>query len=200
MAKRAIQAHTAPAPLATPTDLGPAEVRNVCDAVNPLIADSFALYVKTKNFHWHVTGPHFRDYHLLFDEQAEAILGSVDLLAERLRKIGGATLRSVGQIGALQTIADDEEELVPPPEMIRRLLEDNRRMAEHQRAAIEVCDENRDTPTGNLLQEVLDQTERRVWFLHAIAQSGEGVPAPRETRETRETREPRGGAPRSRRG
>jgi starvation-inducible DNA-binding protein len=179
MAKRAIRHEraganargaTAPRPLATPTDLNPDEVRNVCDAVNPLVADSIALYVKTKNFHWHVSGQHFRDYHLLFDEQAESILESVDVLAERLRKIGGTTIRSIGQIGTLQTIADDEEEFVPPVEMIRRLLEDNRHMAEHQRAAIEVCDQNRDTPTGNLLQEVLDQTERRVWFLHEILQ------------------------------
>ena len=174
MAKRAMQDRrakaTAPRPLATPTDLGPDEVRNVCDAVNPLVADSLALYVKTKNFHWHVSGPHFRDYHLLFDEQAENILESVDGLAERVRKIGGTTIRSIGQIGTLQTIADDEEEFIPPFEMIRRLLEDNRHMAKHQREAIEVCDQNRDTPTGNLLQEVLDQTERRVWFLHETLQ------------------------------
>lgn len=186
MARRAIQHRstgaTVPRQLATPTDLGPDEVRNVCDAVNPLIADSLALYVKTKNFHWHVSGPHFRDFHLLFDEQAESILESVDGLAERLRKIGGTTIRSIGQIGELQTVADDNEEFIPPLEMVRRLLEDNRRMAEHQRSAIEVCDENHDTPTGNLLQEVLDQTERRVWFLHEILQTSDGAPAPRAKR------------------
>jgi len=175
MATRTMHAHAAPRALATPTDLSASEVRSVCEAVNPLIADAFALYVKTKNFHWHVSGPHFRDYHLLFDEQAEALLESIDSLAERLRKIGGSTIRSIRHIGRLQTVGDDEDELVPPLEMIRRLLGDNRRMAERQRAAIEVCDKNRDTPTGNLLQEVLDHTERRVWFLHETSQIGDGT-------------------------
>lgn len=174
MATRALKTNSGAArPLATPTDLEPNEVRAVVEAVNPLIADSLALYVKNKNFHWHVSGPHFRDYHLLFDEQAEAVLESVDLLAERLRKIGGGTIRSIGQIASLQSIGDDEDEFVPPLEMVRRLLEDNRAMAERQRAAIEVCDKSRDTPTGNLLQEILDQTERRIWFLFEITQSGE---------------------------
>src|SRR5512141_2829036 len=137
MATRALNhKSTAPQPLATPTDLGPDEARAVVLAVNPLIADSLALYVKTKNFHWHVSGPHFRDYHLLFDEQAEVVLESVDILAERLRKIGGGTIRSIGHVASLQTIGDDEEEFVPPLEMVRRLLEDNRAMAEHQREAI----------------------------------------------------------------
>jgi len=175
MATRTMHAHAAPRALATPTDLSASEVRSVCEAVNPLIADAFALYVKTKNFHWHVSGPHFRDYHLLFDEQAEALLESIDSLAERLRKIGGSTIRSIRHIGRLQTVGDDEDELVPPLEMIRRLLGDNRRMAERQRAAIEACDKNRDTPTGNLLQEVLDHTERRVWFLHETSQIGDGT-------------------------
>lgn len=197
MATRALNAQsTAPRPLATPTDLGPDEVRAVAQAVNPLIADSLALYVKTKSFHWHVSGPHFRDYHLLFDEQAEAILESVDILAERLRKIGGSTIRSIGQIATLQTIGDDDEEFVPPLEMVRRLLEDNRSMAEHQRAAIEVCDKNRDSPTGNLLQEMLDQTERRVWFLFETSQVGEPSAGERPAAESRArtsgAREPRG--------
>jgi len=166
MAQRALKnSATAPRPLATPTDLTTDEVRAVVEAVNPLIADALALYVKTKNFHWHVSGPHFRDYHLLFDEQAEQVLESVDVLAERLRKIGGSTIRSIGHIASLQSIGDDEDEFVPPMEMVRRLLEDHRAMAGKQRAAIEVCDEHRDTPTGNVLQEVLDQTERRMWFL-----------------------------------
>jgi starvation-inducible DNA-binding protein len=175
MATRALRPSpaTAPPPLATPTDLGSDEVRAVVEAVNPLIADSFALYVKTKNFHWHVSGPHFRDYHLLFDEQAEVVFESIDILAERVRKLGGSTIRSIGHVSNLQTIGDDEDEFVPPLEMVRRLLEDNRRMAEHQRAAIEVCDRNRDTATGNLLQEMLDQTERRVWFLFEVSQAGE---------------------------
>jgi starvation-inducible DNA-binding protein len=159
-----------PPPLATPTDLSPEAVRAVADAVNPLVADALALYVKTKNFHWHIAGPHFRDYHKLFDEQAEVILESVDILAERVRKIGGTTIRSIGHIGRLQTIPDDDDDFVPTDEMIKRLLDDNRRTAEHQRAAIEVCDEHDDTPTGNILQEMLDQTERRIWFLFEISQ------------------------------
>jgi starvation-inducible DNA-binding protein len=156
--------------LATSTDLEAAEVRAVSDAVNPLIADAFALYVKTKNFHWHLSGRHFREYHLLFDEHAASILESIDPLAERVRKIGGLTLHSIGEIGRRQTISDDDEEYVRPQDMIRRLLADNRKMAEAQRAAIEVCDQHRDTPTGNILQEVLDATERRIWFLFEVTQ------------------------------
>src|SRR5438128_9750342 len=114
----------APAPLATPTDLTPQEARAVTEAVNPLIGDAFALYVKTKNFHWHLAGSHFRDYHLLFDEQAEQIFASIDLLAERVRKIGGTTLRSISQVGQMQTIPDDNEAFVPAGEMVRRLLDD----------------------------------------------------------------------------
>ena len=175
MATRALRPSPATAahPLATPTDLGADEVQAVVEAVNPLIADSFALYVKTKNFHWHLSGPHFRDYHLLFDEQADAVFESIDVLAERVRKLGGSTIRSIGHVSNLQTIGDDEDEFVPPLEMVRRLLEDNRHMAEHQRAAIEVCDKNRDSATGNLLQTFLDETERRIWFLFEVSQAGE---------------------------
>lgn len=175
MNARTTKSLPAPRQLATPTDLQPEEVQAVCDAVNPLIADAFALYVKTKNFHWHVAGSHFRDYHLLFDEQASSILGSVDTLGERLRRIGGTTIRSISHIGRLQTIEDDDDEFVPAEEMIQRLIEDNRRIAELQRAAIEVCDAHRDTPTGNLLQEVLDETEKRIWFLHAVSQGGHNI-------------------------
>jgi starvation-inducible DNA-binding protein len=172
MSPQATGSHAAPRQLATPTELRPEEVQAVCDVVNPLIADALALYVKTKNYHWHVAGPHFRDYHLLFDEQAASALAAVDTLAERVRRIGGTTIRSVAHIGELQTIEDDDEAFVPPEEMIRRLLADNRHIAERQRAAIEVCDGNRDTPTGNVLQEILDETERRIWFLHEVSQSG----------------------------
>jgi len=162
-----------PKQLATTTDLKVEDVRAVTEAVNPLVADAFALYVKTKNFHWHLAGPRFRDYHLLFDEQAAVILESIDVLAERVRKVGGPTIRSIGHIGQLQTIKDDNDEFVPTSEMIRRLLADNRQMAEQQRAAIEVCDEHHDTPTGNVLQEILDQTERRIWFLFELSQRDE---------------------------
>ena len=164
-------ARPAPRQLATPTDLKPDDVRAVTEAVNPLIADAFALYVRTKNFHWHLAGPRFRDYHLLFDEQAGAILESIDPLAERVRKLGGTTIRSIGHIGRLQTIKDDDDDFVPTSEMIQRLLLDNRHIAEQQRRAIAVCDSLGDTPTGNLLQEILDQTERRIWFLYELNQA-----------------------------
>jgi starvation-inducible DNA-binding protein len=160
----------APKALATATDLKPDDALAITEAVNPLIADAFALYVKTKNFHWHLSGPRFRDYHLLFDEHAASILDSIDVLAERVRKIGGTTLRSIAHIGRLQTIPDDDEEYVPASAMIRRLLADNQRMAERQRAVIAVCDSHGDTPTGNILQDVLDQTERRKWFLYELTQ------------------------------
>jgi starvation-inducible DNA-binding protein len=159
-----------PRELATPTVLTPHEVRAVTEAVNPLIADAFALYVKTKSFHWHVYGPHFNDYHRLFDEQAEAIFDSIDELAERVRKIGGTTIRSVGHIAQLQTIEDDNDELVSPERMIRRLAEDNGLMAKAIYEAILVCDKNRDVATSNILQDILDKTERRKWFLFETLQ------------------------------
>jgi len=170
-----VRSFPAPPPLATPTDLRPVEVQAVVETVNPLIADAYALYVKTKNYHWHLAGSHFHDYHLLFDEQADAIFESIDVLAERVRRIGGTTIRSISHISQLQTIPDDNEDLVAPPEMVRRLLRDNLHLAERQRAAIAVCDGNRDTPTGNLLQEILDQTERRIWFLYEIQQGGHNM-------------------------
>ena len=172
MVTRAMKSPTVPRSLATPTDLDPEAVQAVAEAVNPLIADAFALYLKCKNFHWHLTGPHFRDYHLLLDEQADSALASIDPLAERIRRIGGTTLRSVGQVGRLQIIEDDNDELVPAQQMLLRLLEDNRKMAEQQRAAIEVCDDHDDTPTGNVLQEILDQTEKRIWFLFEASRTG----------------------------
>lgn len=165
-----LQLYPAPKPLATPTDLTSNEARAVVEAVNPIIADAFALYVKTKNYHWHVSGPHFRDYHLLFDEQAEGILDSIDPLAERVRKLGGTTIHSIGQIGQMQTIADDNDEFVAPIEMMQRLLADNREVAKRQRAAIQVCDAQHDAPTSDLLQEILNETERRIWFLFEICQ------------------------------
>jgi len=161
--------------LSTPTDLTPEEVDAVTKTVNVLIADSYALYVKAKNFHWHVTGSHFREYHLLFDEHADQIFESIDVLAERVRRIGGTTIRSVGHISRLQTLDDDDEQVVLPEKMIERLIEDNRRVAKRQRAAIDLCDESRDTPTGNILQELLDQTEKRIWFLHAVSQGGHNI-------------------------
>ncbi len=159
--------------LATPTDLTSDAVETVTRALNELVADSLALYVKTKNFHWHLAGAHFRDYHLLFDEQADQLLASVDPLAERVRRIGGTTLRSIGHISELQTVIDDDEAFVPAEEMIERLLSDNRHMAEQQRAAIELADDKRDHPTSNLLQGLLDETEKRIWFLYEASQDNE---------------------------
>jgi starvation-inducible DNA-binding protein len=160
----------APLELATVTDLAPQEVRAVTEAVNPLIADAFALYVKTKNFHWHLYGSHFRDYHLLFDEQADAIFESIDIMAERVRKVGGTTIRSIGHIAQLQTIRDDDSNVASAFEMVNRLVEDNAHMAKNIRDAIAVCDKNRDSATSNALQEILDKTERRTWFLFEMVQ------------------------------
>ncbi len=169
--KHQVQSFPAPAPLATVTDLTHKEVQAITEAVNPLIADAFALYIKTKNFHWHLAGSHFRDYHLLFDEQADAIFASIDILAERVRRIGGTTIRSIGHIGQLQTIQDDNDDFVPAGEMVQRLMQDNAHMAEMQRAAIAICDQHRDPATSNALLEILDQTERRKWFLFEVIQS-----------------------------
>lgn len=169
------RAYPAPKPLATPTDLSPSDVQAVVEAINPLIADAFALYVKTKNYHWHVSGPRFRDYHLLLDEQAEQIFGAVDILAERVRRIGGTTIRSVSHVAQLQTIADDNSEFVAAGEMMQRLLDDNAHIAEQQRAAIEACEQHGDSVTANVLEEILDETERRKWFLFEITRSSDGA-------------------------
>lgn len=164
-----ISKNSVPAALATPTDLSPEDVQAIARAVNPLVADALALYVKTKNFHWHLSGVHFRDLHLLFDEQAGQILESVDILAERVRKLGGTTLRSIGQIGQLQTISDDNDDFVEPHDMVRRLMADNRHMAAAMRSAHEVCDEHKDVATASELEVLIDQTERRTWFLFETA-------------------------------
>ena len=156
--------------LATRTDLTAQETQAITEALNPLIADAFALYVKTKNFHWHLSGSHFREYHLLFDEQAEAIFGSIDILAERVRRVGGTTIRSISNISDLQTIQDDNDEFVTPGEMARRLMEDNAHMAKMQRAAHEVCEKNRDYASASELEVIIDQTERRTWFLFEVCQ------------------------------
>jgi len=156
--------------LATPTDLSQQAVQAITEALNPLIADAFALYVKTKNFHWHLTGSHFRDYHLLFDEQAGQIFASIDLLAERVRRVGGTTIRSVGHIGQLQSIADDNDEFVPAGEMLHRLMDDNAHLARAQRAAHEVCERHNDVATASVLEIIIDETERRKWFLFEVSQ------------------------------
>jgi starvation-inducible DNA-binding protein len=157
--------HKSSPDLDTPTDLPPAAVEKLSTALNRLLADAFVLYVKTKNFHWHVSGRHFRDYHLLLDEQSEAIFATTDQLAERVRKIGGTTLRSIGQISKLQTIHDNDEEYVPPREMLRELMEDNKHMAAAMRMAHQLADDNEDSGTAGLLETFIDETERRTWFL-----------------------------------
>ena len=151
--------------LDTPTDLPQAAVDKISASLNTLLADAFALYLKTKNFHWHVSGRHFRDYHLLLDEQGEAIFATTDQLAERVRKLGGTTLRSIGQIAKLQTIQDNNEQFVPPRQMLRELMEDNKHMAAAMRKAHKLADDNEDTGTAQLLELFIDETERRTWFL-----------------------------------
>jgi len=151
--------------LDTPTDLPQAAVDKISASLNTLLADAFALYLKTKNFHWHVSGRHFRDYHLLLDEQGEAIFATTDQLAERVRKLGGTTLRSIGQIAKLQTIQDNNEAYVPPRDMLRELLEDNKHMAAAMRKAHKLADDNEDTGTAQLLELFIDETEKRTWFL-----------------------------------
>jgi len=151
--------------LDTPTDLSPDAVNKISTALNTLLADAFALYLKTKNFHWHVSGRHFHDYHEMLDEQSDAIFATTDQLAERVRKLGGTTLKSIGQISKLQTIKDNNEEYVPPREMLRELMEDNKHVAASMRKAHELCDDNDDPASAGLLETFIDETERRTWFL-----------------------------------
>ncbi len=158
----------APAELAVETELTPQQVREVTEAINPLIADAFALYIKTKNFHWHLSGSHFRDYHLLFDRQAESILASIDRMADGVRNSGGTTIRSIGHIKQLQTIQDDTNDVVPAGQMVQELLNDNAHHAQMIRHAVKVCDECRKYSTSNILQELLDEAERRKWFLFEV--------------------------------
>ena len=148
--------------LDTPTDLPQAAVDKISASLNTLLADAFALYVKTKNFHWHVSGRHFRDYHLMLDEQSDAIFATTDQLAERVRKLGGTTLRSIGK---LQTIQDNDESFVPPRQMLRELMEDNKQVAAAMRKAHKLADDHEDSGTAGLLETFIDETERRTWFL-----------------------------------
>jgi starvation-inducible DNA-binding protein len=157
--------------LDTPTDLGDDAVRDISEKLNVMLADVFALYLKTKNFHWHVSGPHFRDYHLLLDQQSEQIFATTDEIAERVRKIGGLTLRSIGQIAKLQTIKDNDETYVPPLDMLRELMRDNKALVALMRDAHEVADEHDDVATTSLLENFIDQAERRTWFLFEASRS-----------------------------
>ena len=153
------------AALDTPTNLGANATRDLSGALTGLLADVFALYVKTKNFHWHMSGPHFRDYHVLLDEQSEQILEMTDDIAERVRKIGGTTLRSIGHIARLQRIADNDAEFVSPQDMLAELREDNKDLTQRMREVHDVCDEHGDVATASLLENWIDEAEKRTWFL-----------------------------------
>ena len=153
------------APLQTPTTFPANSVRDIAGELTLLLADVFALYIKTKNFHWHMSGPHFRDYHLLLDEQGDQIFAMTDDIAERARKIGGVTLRSVGQISRSQRILDNDAEFVTPDDMLAELRDDNKQLASFMRRTHELCDEVGDVATTSLLENWIDQTERRTWFL-----------------------------------
>jgi starvation-inducible DNA-binding protein len=153
------------ASLETPPDLGSNAVKDISGALNILLADMFALYMKTKNFHWHVSGPHFRDYHLLLDEQAEQIFATTDAIAERVRKIGGTTLRSTGHIGRLQRIRDNDTDFGTPSDMLAELRDDNKQLAANLRETHDLCDEHGDVASASLLENWIDEAERRTWFL-----------------------------------
>ncbi len=154
------------APLQTPTDLGVDATRDIAAALTGLLADVFALYLKTKNFHWHMSGPHFRDYHLMLDEQGDQIFAATDVIAERARKIGGATLRSIGQIHRIQRLLDNDSEFVTPEGMLAELAEDNRRLVSILRETHGVCEEYNDVASTSLLEVWIDEAERRAWFLY----------------------------------
>jgi len=166
---------TAPAALDTPTDLSRDAVGDISAALNGLLADSFALYLKTKNFHWHVSGPHFRDYHLMLDEQAADIFATTDELAERVRKLGGTTLRSIGHIAKLQSIEDNDEKFVDPADMLRELMADNKAVAAAMRKAHKVCDDHEDAASAGLLETFIDATEKRTWFLFEAARKADAT-------------------------
>ena len=151
--------------LTTPTDLSEKAVQDISEALMVLLSDVFALYLKTKNFHWHMSGPHFRDYHLLLDDQGEQIFAMTDAIAERARKIGGATLRSIGQVARLQRIADNDAEYVKPLDMIIELRDDNAMLTRNMREVHSLCDEGGDVATASLLENWIDETEKRTWFL-----------------------------------
>jgi starvation-inducible DNA-binding protein len=160
------------APLATPTDLSAAGVKDITGALNAILADVFALYLKTKNFHWHMSGPHFRDYHLMMDEHADQLFAMTDPVAERVRKLGGVTVRSIGHIGRLQRVVDNDADYVDPLDMLAEVLEDNKALTTRLRAAHDVCEEHRDIASASLIEVWIDETERRTWFLFEASRAG----------------------------
>lgn len=170
---RAKLVHRREAPLATSTDLHPKATRDISGALNAMLADVFALYLKTKNFHWHMSGPHFRDYHLMLDEHGEQIYAMTDPLAERVRKIGGMTIRSIGQISRLQRLSDNDADYVDPLDMLAELREDNESLASRLREVHDVVDDLRDIATASLIENWIDETEKRTWFLFESSRKGD---------------------------
>lgn len=162
------------APLRTPTSLSEEATRDISAALTGLLADVFALYIKTKNFHWHVSGPHFRDYHLMLDEQSAEILAMTDPMAERARKIGGTTLRSIGQIAKESRIADNDADFVDALDMLAELRDDNHDLINRMREVHDLCDEHNDIATASLIENWVDETEKRVWFLFEAGRRGNG--------------------------
>ncbi len=170
---KATAAHNGSPRLKTPTDLGSNASKDIAGALNAILADSFALYLKTKNFHWHVSGPHFRDYHQLLDEQADQIFATTDAIAERVRKIGGNTLRSIGDIARQQRLADNDANYVEPQDMLAELRDDNQRVVASMREAHGLCDEHEDVATASLLETFIDDAEKRVWFLYEASRKSD---------------------------
>ena len=160
------------APLVTPTDLDRQAIEDIAGAMNAILADVFSLYLKTKNFHWHMSGPHFRDYHRLLDEQGDQLFAMTDPIAERVRKLGASTLRSIGAIARMQRFTDNDAEYVEPLDMLAELVEDNKTLAARLREAHELCEEHRDFATASMIEVWIDQTEERVWFLYEATRRG----------------------------
>ncbi len=161
------------APLATPSDITRAATKDITGAMNAILADVFAMYIKTKNFHWHMSGPHFRDYHLLLDEQADQIYAMADPIAERIRKLGGTTLRSIGHIARTQRVLDNDADYVEPLDMLAELRDDNKTLAARLREAHNVVDDHHDIATASLIEVWIDETERRTWFLFEASRSAD---------------------------
>ncbi len=161
------------APLDTPTDLGSGATKDISGALNALLADMFALYMKTKNFHWHISGPNFRDYHLLLDDQAAQIYATTDVIAERVRKVGGTTIRSIGHIARLQRVLDNDADYVSPLDMLAELRDDNKQLLARMRETHGVCDEHEDVATASLLENWIDEAEQRIWFLFETSRKGD---------------------------
>jgi starvation-inducible DNA-binding protein len=173
--KRQDLVHRRSAPLETPTDLAAAATKDITAGMNGILADVFALYIKTKNFHWHMSGPHFRDYHLLLDDQADQIYAMADPIAERIRKLGGTTLRSIGHIARTQRLLDNDAEYVEPLDMLAELREDNKTLVAELRVAHDLCEEHRDIASASLIEVWIDETERRTWFLFEASRKGDAT-------------------------